>query len=108
MTEMENNQLNQVIQDVEYAKKCIQQALLAYRNDVFTEDERKSNEGVRFGSALYGLTSDIEQANQCLLLINAYRNPEAHKEFLEKLRVHQDPDEDYSGSICPPSADQDS
>ena len=41
MTEMENNQLNQVIQDVEYAKKCIQQALFAYRNGVFTEDERK-------------------------------------------------------------------
>ena len=100
---MENNKLNQVIQDMEYARKCIQQTLLAFRDDVLTERERKSNEGVRFGSALFGLTKDIEKANQSLLLISAYRNPEEHKEFLDKLRMYEDPNEDYSGSICPSS-----
>ena len=104
---METNQLNQVIQDIEYAKKCIQQVSLACRNNVFTEQERKSNEGVRFGSAVYGLTKDIETASSCLLLLNAYRHPEEHQEFLETLSMYEDPDEDYSGSICPPPSDED-
>ncbi len=104
---MENNQLNQVILDMEYARKCIQQVSIACRNNVFTEKERKSSEGIRFGSAVYGLTKDIEKANQSLILITAYRNPEEHKEFLEKLRMYEDPDEDYSGSICPPSSEED-
>ena len=104
---MENNQLNQVIQDVEYAKKCIQQVSIACRNHVLTEKERTSSEGIRFGSAVYGLMMDIENASQSLLLLNAYRNPEENKEFLEKLRMYEDPDEDYSGSICPPSSDED-
>jgi alanine racemase len=104
---MENNQLNQVIQDVEYAKKCIHQVSIACRNHVLTEKERASSEGVRFGSAVYGLTKDIETASSCLHLLNAYRNPEEYKEFLEKLRMYADPDEDYSGSICPPSSDED-
>ena len=104
---MENNQLNQVIQDVEYAKKCIHQVGIAYKTGVFTELERHSNEGIGLGSALYGLTKDIEKASSCLRLLNAYRNPEEHKEFLEKLRMYEDPDEDYSGSICPPLSDED-
>lgn len=104
---MKNDRLNQVILDVEYAKKCIQQISIACRNNVFTEKERKSNEGVLFGSAVYGLTKDIEQASQSLLLLNAYRNPEEHKEFLDKLRMYEDQDEDYSGSICPSSSDDD-
>ena len=61
--------------DIEYAKKCITQASLAVKaankgeGNALTKEEIKSNEGVHFGSALYGLSKDIERASQCLLLI---------------------------------------
>ena len=55
-------------------------------------------ESIRFLFDWRGIST--EQLLACVL--NAYRNPEEHKEFLDKLRANEDPEEDYSGSICPP------
>lgn len=104
---MKTSNLNRLLQDLEYAEKCICQVGLAFRTGVITERERKSNEGIGLGSSLYGLERDIRRATSCLRLLNAYRNPEEHKEFLDKLRMYEDPEEDYSGSICPPPSNED-
>lgn len=104
---MESPSLIQLIEDIEYAKKCINQVGIAYKTGVITERERHSSEGIGLGSALYGLTKEIERASSCLRLLNAYRNPEEHKEFLRNLRMCEDPNEDYSESICPPPSDED-
>lgn len=98
---MENTRLYQVQQDLAYAHKYLRQVQLACRNDLLTESERKSNEGVGFGSCLFQSLREMEAASQCLALLIAYRNPSEHKIFLEKLRQHEDLGADYSGSILP-------
>jgi len=98
---METTRLYQVAQDLAYAHKCMNQVRLACRNDLLNESERKSNEGVRFGSFLFQSLRHMEAASQCLSLLIAYRNPSEHKIFLEQLRKHEDPGTDYSGSILP-------
>ena len=103
---MENTKLDDLIADIEYAKKCLQQSQLALRNGALTDLEKKSNEGVHFGSALYKLMRDIETASQSLMLLKVYRDPEANKEFIEKLHQYEDPDHNYSGSICPPKDEE--
>ena len=98
---MENDRLHQVAHDLAYAHKCLHQVRLACRNDLLTESERKSNEGVGFGSFLFQSLQQVEAASQCLSLLIAYRNPSEHKIFLEQLRKHENPGTDYSGSILP-------
>ena len=104
---MENSNLNQLLNDLIYAEKCIYQVGIAFKTGVITERERKSNEGIGLGSSFYGLEKDIRRAISCLRMLNAYRNPEEHKEFLDKLRMFEDPEEDYSGSISPPPSTED-
>lgn len=98
---MENTNLYQAQQDLVYAHKYLRQVQLACRNDLLNESERKSNEGVRFGSCLFQALREMEAASQYLSLLIAYRNPSEHKIFLEKLRQYEDPGTDYSGSILP-------
>ena len=99
---METSNLNQLLNDLVYAEKCISQVGIAFKSGVITERERNSNEGIGLGCSLFDLERNINRATSCLRMLNAYRNPEEHKEFLDKLRMYEDPDEDYSGSICPP------
>ena len=99
---METTDLTQYLDDLLYAQKCISQVVIAFKTGVITERERKSNEGIGLGSSLFDLERNIHRATSCLRMLNAYRNPEEHKEFLDKLRASEDPEEDYSGSICPP------
>ena len=96
--------LNQLIEDILYAKKYLIQAQNLCRNEALTEKERTSNEGVHFGSALYGLLKDIEKAYSSLHLIQIFRDPEGNKDFIEKLNYHAQKEgaENFTGSLNPP------
>tara|TARA_Y100001972_G_C7436118_1_gene224188 strand:- start:22 stop:348 length:327 start_codon:yes stop_codon:yes gene_type:complete len=108
MTNQTNQKLEQLISDIYYAKKCLYQVGTLCR-EVLTEKEKKSNEGVNFGSALFGLKKDIEKACNSLELIRIFRNPEENKEFIDILNSYakQDGAENYTGSINPPTEEED-
>ena len=101
-------ELIQVISNLEYAQRLIRQTRADVIN-LFTDEERHSNEGVHFGSALYGLMKDIDKAVECLNLINVFRNPEENSQFIEKLNFYakQEGGENFTGSLCPPEPDDD-
>ena len=105
---MNNQKLEQVIADIYYAKKYLYQVGTLCR-EALTEEEKNSNEGVNFGSAMFGLNQDIEKACNSLQLIKIFRNPKGNKEFIDKLNYYakQDGAENYTGSLNPPIEEED-
>ena len=111
MNDNQNNnqaELIQVISNLEYAQRLIRQTR-ADAIKLFTDEERNSNEGVHFGSALYGLMKDIDTAVDCLNLINVFRNPDKNKQFIEKMNFYakQEGSENFSGSLFLPEPEDD-
>ena len=104
---MTTNKLDQLISDIDYAYKSIHQAQELFKNGALTEKERKANEGIHFGSALFGLLKDIDKAKQSLFLIKVFRDPDKHQEFIQKLNFYakQGGVENYTDSIIPPEED---
>ena len=102
---MKESKLNEVLKDlnmISMAIEGIQYSLL--EKEVFTGEEMQSNEGLHFGCAFYKLKQECAKATDALQLISIFRNPDANKEFIEKLNFYasQEGAEQFKGSICPP------
>ena len=71
----ENNEskFDQLLEHINLADEHITFAQRLYKQGALTEEERKSNEGVHFGSSLYYLITHSPKVEQALELIKIFR-----------------------------------
>ena len=102
--ESNDNDLDKLIEHIAYADEHIKFAQKLFKNGALTEQERKSNEGVHFGSNLYYLIRHCPDCEQALNLIKIFRDPEGNKHFIENLNAAAKAEgaEQFSGSLIPP------
>ena len=103
-----NSELDQLIDHIQCASEHIHFAQKLFREGALTEKERKSNEGVHFGSALWFLIEYAPKVEQPLNLIKIFRDPEGNKEFIEKLNSYarEEGAELFAGSLIPPEVEE--
>ena len=102
----ENNEskFDQLLEHINLADEHITFAQRLYRQGALTEEERKSNEGVHFGSSLYYLITHSPKVEQALELIKIFRDPEGNKGFIDALNAaaKKEGAENFDGSLMPP------
>ena len=99
-----NSELDQLIDHIECASEHLHFAQKLCKGNALTEEEKKSNEGVHFGSSLWYLLTYAPKVEQALYLIKIFRDPETNKDFIEKLNSYakEEGAENFSGSLVPP------
>lgn len=104
---MEASKLNELVALMETAESVISKVsyLWHYERNPLTEKERNSNEGIAFGSTLFGLSRDVPKASEVLKFIQMAREPELWGRYLDEANSFL-PEGDYSNSVYPPKKEE--
>ena len=101
---MKNENLNTLINELNLAERSLlkaKQLMHCERLDILSERERESNEGIAFGSLMFGILQDVEKARRAISFIGYARDPVANKKFLDLCNENTPEDLDLTNSIYP-------
>ena len=102
---MNKSKIDRLLDHIESADEHLKEARKLLRNEALTDEEMNANEGIHFGSALYGLIRESERASQSLNLIKIFREPEKNKAFIQRMNFYasQEGSDLFTGSLIPPN-----